>query len=175
MVVMRTPIFVRELADDERKALEEGLRSSDAFVLRRCQIVLASARGKRAPGIASDLGCSDDTVRNVIHMFNETGLEVLVRGSTRPHNLHVAFYRYDVERLRALLHQSPRNFGKPTSLWTLDLAAEVSSEQGLTATRVTDETIRATLVRMGVRWRRAKHWISSPDPEYTRKKSPVTG
>jgi hypothetical protein len=29
---------------------------------------------------------------------------------------------------------------------------------------------RATLARMGVRWPRAKHWITSPDPLYARKK-----
>ena len=37
------------------------------------------------------------------------------------------------ERLRTLLHQSPRNFGKSTSLWTLALAAEVAYAEGLTS------------------------------------------
>jgi len=32
--------------------------------------------------------------------------------------------------LRALLHQSPRPFGKDTSVWTLDLAAAVAYAQG---------------------------------------------
>ena len=73
------------------------------------------------------------------------------------------------------MHQSPRNFGKPTSLWTLPLAAEVSFDQGITATRVSGETIRATLARLGIRWRRAKQWITSPDPEYSRKKVLATG
>jgi hypothetical protein len=41
----------------------------------------------------------------------------------------------------------------------------------LTAWRVSDETIRATLARLGVRWQRAKTWISSPDPEYARQKA----
>ena len=36
---MKKPIFVRELTDDERQALEEGLRSSEAFALRRAQIL----------------------------------------------------------------------------------------------------------------------------------------
>ena len=39
---MRPPIFVRPLTDAERTALTMGLRSSDAFVLRRCQMLLAS-------------------------------------------------------------------------------------------------------------------------------------
>jgi hypothetical protein len=50
---MRPPIFVRPLSEVERSALEKGLRSADAFVLRRCQMLLASARGERAPRIAA--------------------------------------------------------------------------------------------------------------------------
>jgi len=77
--------------------------------------------------------------------------------------------------LWALLHRSPRAFGHPTSLWTLPLVAEVAVAEGLTPERVSGETIRATLARLGVRWRRAKHWITSPDPEYPRKKAGATG
>jgi hypothetical protein len=51
----------------------------------------------------------------------------------------------------------------------MDLAAEVSFEEGLIEGPVTGETIRATLARMGVRWERAKQWITSSDPEYARK------
>jgi hypothetical protein len=58
----------------------------------------------------------------------------------------------------------------------MEMAAEVSFEEGLTKERVSGETIRATtLARMGVRWRRAKHWITSPDPLYARKKGGATG
>jgi hypothetical protein len=74
-----------------------------------------------------------------------------------------------------MLHQSPRVLGKPTSVWTLELAATVSCERGLTDGRVSGETVRATLARLGVRWKRAKRWITSPDPQYVRKKTPVTG
>ena len=95
------------------------------------------------------------------------------RRSSRPHTIHAAFPAPHAESLQALLHQSPRTFDKPTSLWTLKLAAAVSFEQGLTSTRVTGETIRATLARLGVKWQRAKAWITSPDPEYVRKKAPA--
>jgi transposase len=171
---MRPPIFVRPLRDAEREPVRAGLRSSDAFVLRRCQILLASARGERAPAIAKHLGCDDQTVREAIHAFNARGVAALRPGSRKPTTIRAAFDLPGAERLRALLHQSPRAFGQPTSLWTLDLVAEVSFEQGLTATRVSDETIRLTLKRLGVRWQRAKHWITSPDPEYARKKVPAT-
>ena len=69
-----------------------------------------------------------------------------------------------------MLHQSPRKYGNDSSLWTLEMAAQASFEGGLSKRRVSGETIRATLARMGVRWQRAKRWISSPDPEYERKK-----
>jgi transposase len=115
-------------------------------------------------------------VRNAIHAFNEGGLEkALSKGSSRPRTIHPAFGSERAERLREMLHRSPREFGKPTSLWTLELAAEVSFEEGLTEGRVTGETVRATLERLGVRWLRAKRWIKSPDPQYDRKKGGVTG
>jgi transposase len=92
-------------------------------------------------------------------------------GSRRNRVIYSSFDTAGAEALRALLHQSPRLFDKPTSVWTLELAAEVAHERGLTAWRVSGETIRATLARLGVRWRRAKEWITSPDPEYVRKKA----
>lgn len=167
---MRRPVFVRPVTDDERQQLETGLRSPDAFVLRRCQILLGSARGEWAPRIAHSLGCSDQTVRTAIAAFNQSGLACLTRGSTVPHKTRRALQPEQADKLRAVLHQSPRLFGKPTSLWTLPLVAEVSFEQGLTATRVSGETIRASLARLGIRWRRAKQWLTSPDPAYARKK-----
>ena len=171
---MQAPLFVRPPTDAERQALAAGLRSADAFVLRRCQIVLASARGERVPATARALGCSEQAVRNAIHAFGRDGAAALTAGSPRPHTVRPAFDPPAAERLRALLHRSPRDFGRPTSLWTLELAAEVGFEQGLTATRVTGETVRATLARLGVRWRRAKLWITSPDPAYAQKNGAAT-
>jgi transposase len=174
---MREPIFVRTLSKNEREALEAGLRSSDAFVLRRCQILLASDRGENAYQIARSLGCNPQTARNAIHRFNDGGLqEAFRKGSSRPNTIHRAFDSERAERLREILHRSPRDFGKKTSLWTLELAAEASFEEGLTEERVSGETIRATLAReLGVRWQRAKRWITSPDPHYERKKGVATG
>lgn len=172
---MPNPIFVRTLTESECERLKAGLRSSDGFELRRCQIILASARGEHAIAIAQNVGCSDEAVRRVIKAFNLRGLQALKPGSRRPHKTQAAFSAKQAERLKELLHQSPRTFGKATSLWTCELAAEVSFEQELIQERVSGETIRATLQRMGVKWARAKHWITSPDPEYSRKKSVETG
>jgi transposase len=172
---MKPPIFVGELSKKEREALQAGLRSSDAFVLRRCQILLASSKGERPPRIAENLGCAPQTVRNAIHEFDERGLGALSPGSSRPTEVHAAFDEDAAEALREMLHRSPREFGKRTSLWTLEDAAQVSFEEDLTERRVSGETIRATLARLGVRWKRAKRWIESPDPEYARKKGLSSG
>ena len=123
-------MFVRALTADEQAALEAGLRSPDAFVLRRCQILLASARGKRAPASEADLGCDQDTVLHALHAFSALGLEALHKRSSRPHISHVAFDGQGVERLRALLHQSPRHVGRATDLWTRP-GPEESFGQGL--------------------------------------------
>ena len=92
---MQTPLFVRPPTEEERQTLAAGLRSADAFTLRRSQIVLASARGERVAAIARSLGC-------------------------------------------------------------------------------TAQTVRATLARLGLRWRRAKDWITSPDPAYAQKNGGAT-
>ena len=84
-------MYVRPLEDAERSQLVAGLRSSDALVHRRAQILLASARGEQAPQIARHLGCDAQTVRNAIAAFNARGLAALRKGSSRPHRFRVAF------------------------------------------------------------------------------------
>ena len=172
---MNLPLFVRPLTDEERAALRAGLRSPDAFTLRRCQVLLASADGLRPAQIAQRLGCASQSVRNAIRAFAAEGLDCLREKSHRPKSVRAEIDDVGCERLRALLHRSPRDFGKPTSLWTLDLAAEVALAEGITARRVSGETIRQALKRLGIGWRRAKTWITSPDPAYLRKKRRATG
>ncbi len=172
---MKLPIFIRSLTENERQEIQAGLRSSDAFVLRRCQILLASARGERAIAIAKHLSCDDQTVRNVIKGFNAAGLAVLHEGSSRPHRLHTSFSEEGLEQLQDLLHRRPSDFGKSRGMWTLELAAQVSFEQGIISVPVSDESVRRALKRLKTNWKRAKHWISSPDPLYLKKKQHEIG
>lgn len=171
---METPLSVRALTCEEQQHLQTYLRASDAFALRRAQIILASARGLSPKPICQQVGCSVQTVRNVIHAFNQHGVDCLSKQSNRPKSAHPVLDESKCERLKHLLHQSPRTFGKKTSVWTLALVAEVAQEQGLSEHTLSDETIRRALQRLQVGWKRAKHWISSPDPQYTLKKSGVT-
>ena len=172
---MKTPIYVRPLTSTESRQVEAARRSAHAFRMRRAQIVLASARGHSAKPIAHLVGCSVQTVRNVIRTFNADGLACLTKQSNRPKRARPTLDAARCEQLRQLLHQSPRTFGKPTGLWTLALAAQVCHEQGLTGRLMSDETMRRAIKRLGAHWKRAKHWITSPDPQYVRKKRGVIG
>src|SRR5437762_11512343 len=115
---MKAPLFVRTLSEEEQRTLTALLRSSDAFTMRRCQILLASSRGQRPSEIARNLGCASQTIRNAIKAFDTQGLNCLQAKSRRPKTVQPIIDQEKAEQLRAILHQSPRTFVKPTSVWT---------------------------------------------------------
>jgi transposase len=158
----------------ERQQLQAGLRSADAFTLRRCQILLASASGQAPALIARNLGCTAASVRNAIHAFGAEGPACLKEKSSRPKSARPLLDAVFDEPLRELLHRSPRACGQRRSTWTLGLVAQVCFEKGWTPRRLSIEAIRLAVKRLGVSWRRAKHWITSPDPAYARKKTRAT-
>ena len=175
---MKPPIFVRSLSQEEREALTAGLRSKDAFVMRRSQILVVSSRGESPPRIARSLGCGSQTVRNAIHTFNERGLDALTPGSSRPKRVHAAFDRRSAETLREMLHRSPREFGYDSSLWTLEMAAAAafakrdshrSASPGRPSPGHPGAPARGSMDAGQARW------ITSPDPLYERKKGGATG
>jgi transposase len=168
---MQPPLFIRPLTADERRQLEAARRTADACRVRRAQIVLASAQELSPKPIAQLVGCSVQTVRNVIHAFNTRGMAGLAKQSTRPKTVEAVLDAAHCDSLQHILHQSPRTYDKPTGVWTLALAAEVCYEQGVTERLLSDESIRRALQRLQTNWKRAKHWITSPDPHYARKKS----
>ena len=172
---MHPPIFVRELNDPERVRLEAALRASDAFTVRRAQIVSLSADGRRPREIACGLRCAVQTVRNGIRAFNATGVASLTATSSRPWSAAPVLGEVELERLRAILHQPPRAFGHARSTWTLASLARVAHAQGLSPTVLSGETIRQALLRLGVGRRRAKRRLTSPDPAYAQKNAAATG
>jgi transposase len=171
---MHTPRFLPPLTAAERATLDAGLRSAEAFTVRRCQMLLARAEGQHSTTMARHLRCHDQTVRNAMHAFHQRGLRTLQPTASRPHRPTAVFDTQRRERLRALLHQSPRLYGRSTSVWTLALAAEVSYAQGLTSRQLSGEAIRLALKRLGGRWKRAKPWITSPAPAYRSTKTGAT-
>src|SRR5690348_10604842 len=100
---MKAPISVRLLSEAEQEAIEAGLHSSNAFTLRRSQILLASHRGRCPSEIARNLSCASQTVRNAIHAFHEKGLVGLKEESSRPKTAQAQLNQERRERLKAIL------------------------------------------------------------------------
>jgi hypothetical protein len=166
---------VRALTAAERQALARGLKSADGFTVRRSQIVLASAAGDGPAAIGRAVGLTAQAVRDTIRAFHADGLGCLTRKPPVAKVPAAAWDRAHDADLKDLLHRRPREFGKATSLWTLALVAGVCHDKGWASRVLTAEGMRQVLKRLGVGWRRAKHWITSPDPDYAKKKRPGTG
>lgn len=170
------PLYARPLTEEERASLRQSLKANSGFSVRRAQMILKSAdEGLKVGDIAQELGCSDQTVREAIHAFHNEGLRCLNLKKAGRKDDQRAFDTAARMQLRELIRHSPRDYGHESSLWTLDLLAETSVQEGLVQTVITGETVRATLVAMGINWRRAKKRITSPDRHYERKKSGETG
>jgi hypothetical protein len=87
-------------------------------------------------------------VRDTIHDFNARGVNTLVAKSSRPRRTRDAFDERSAVALREVLHCSPREFGRQSSLWTLQMAAEVAFEEGIPKRLVSGQILRATLSRL---------------------------
>ncbi len=166
-------MFVRTLRAEEQSHLQAGLRCSEAFTMRRCQILLASSPGQRASEIAGNLGCATQTVRNAIHDFHAEGLQCLSKETSRPKSVPPLFDQSRCEALRELLHRSPRYFDKQSSIWNLESVTAVTydmSKSSLHGSSVAKPYVMPLGVSLDVGCKRAKHWITSPDPDYAAKK-----
>ncbi|MDQ0993806.1 hypothetical protein QFZ74_005034 [Streptomyces sp. V3I7] len=76
---MAEPVRVRRLTDQEGQRLQQMVRrgTTSSVRYRRAMMLLASAGGNRVPVIAQLVQADEDTVRDVIHRFNEIGLACL--------------------------------------------------------------------------------------------------
>src|SRR5512144_403684 len=112
-------MYLRPCSNQQRPRLESGLGARDGFELGRCQILLASARGERPAQIAAPVGCTAPTVRNTLRAYCADSAGCLRAHSTRPVHAAPLLDTVQCQQRRTMLHQSPRAFGKNTSLWTL--------------------------------------------------------
>jgi transposase len=163
------PVKVRRLTDPEGQKLQRIVRRGTMSTVRyrRAMIVLASAGGNTVPVIARLVAADEDTVREVIHRFNEIGLACLdpqwaggrprllspddedfvaQTATTRPAKLGRPFTRWSIRKLLAYLHHLP--------------------DRTITIGR---EALRALLHRHGITFQRTKTWKESPDPAFDAK------
>ena len=168
------PIFARKLTEEEHLTLQKDLHSSSSFTVRRCQILLSSAKGKRASQIAIELHCSDQTVRDTIRAFEREGLDCLTEKSHARHDEQSAFDEAGRRRLQEIIRLSPRQFGHETSVWTLALLGESCWQEKISSRPVNENNVGAVLREMGIGWRRAKKRIRSPDVHFEHRKKDGT-
>ncbi len=76
---MAESVRVRRVTDQEGWKLQQIVRrgSTSSVRYRRAMMLLASAGGNGVPVIAQLVQADEDTVRDVIHRFNEIGLACL--------------------------------------------------------------------------------------------------
>ena len=109
---MKACLYVRALSPAEQAGIEAGLRSPDAFTLRRGLILLASSREQRPKEIARNLSCVTQTVRNAIHPFEQKGLECLKQESSRPKPYKCSLIRQNVKPYEPWCTRIPESLEK---------------------------------------------------------------
>ncbi len=76
---MAKPVRARQLTDQEGQKLLQIVRRGkhESVRVRRAMIIMVSASGTTVTAIARLVAAHEDTVRDVIHAFNEKGLAAL--------------------------------------------------------------------------------------------------
>ncbi|WP_329911447.1 IS630 family transposase [Streptomyces sp. SP18BB07] len=162
---MAEPVRVRRLTDQEGQKLQQIVRrgSTSSVRYRRAMMLLASAGGNRVPVIAQLVQADEDTVRDVIHRFNEIGLACLDPqwAGGRPRLLNPD----DEDFVIRTATTRPTRLGQPFTRWSIrKLAAYLRKVHGR-AIRIGREALRCLLLRRGITFQRTKTWKESPDPD----------
>ncbi|GII57950.1 hypothetical protein Pth03_63390 [Planotetraspora thailandica] len=130
-------------------------------------MLLASAGGNTVPVIARLVAADEDTVRDVIHRFNEIGLACLNPqwAGGRPRLLSDDEEDFVVQTATT----RPAKLGQPFTRWSIrKLAAYLHHLPGQTL-RIGREALRALLTRRGITFQRTTTWKESPDPDFDAK------
>jgi transposase len=163
--VVAEPVKARRLTDQEGQKLQRIVRrgSTSTVRYRRAMIILASTSGNRVSVIAQLVQADEDTVRDVIHRFNEIGMACLDPqwAGGRPRLLTPDQEDFVV----ATAITRPAKLGQPFTRWSIrKLAAYLGATAGQVI-RIGREALRCLLARRGVSFQRTKTWKESTDPD----------
>ncbi|WP_369394572.1 transposase [Streptomyces sp. CG1] len=116
---MAKPLRARRLTDEEGGALLRIVwRGRNGTIkVRRVVIIMASASGNTNEAIAALVAADPDPVRDVIHAFNERGLDCLDPkwAGGRPRRITADDEAYIV----GISQKRPRKLGMPFTRWSL--------------------------------------------------------
>src|SRR5258705_6360809 len=121
---MAEPVRARRLTDQEGQRLQQIVRRGkhESVRVRRAMIIMASASGTLVPAIARLVAADEDTVRDVIHAFNQKGLAALDPqwAGGRPRLISDE----DIEVIVAAATTRPEKLGQPFTRWSLRKLAD---------------------------------------------------
>jgi transposase len=162
---MAEPVRARRLTDQEGRRLQQIVRRGKhgSIRVRRAVIIMASASGTPVPAIARLVAADEDTVRDVIHLFNAKGLAALDPrwAGGRPRRIGDD----DVEVIVMAASTRPEKLGLPFTHWSLrKLAAYLASHPGRPV-RAGRERLRQILHARGITFQRTRTWKESTDPD----------
>lgn len=156
----------REIAAEALGELRQARGRTSPEVRFRVEIVLAFFEGASYKEIQGRYRTSSRTIAKWIERYRTEGLPGL-RDRPKPGREPVCRTAL-LQWLPEVVHQSPRLHGFEQDRWTLETLRLLCTQQtGLEPSR---ESVRRALHRFGQSWKRAKHAITSPDPEYEAKR-----
>src|SRR5918994_7098139 len=121
---MPEPVRARRLTDEEGRRLQQIVRRGKhgTIRVRRALIIMASASGTPVPAIARLVAAHEDTVRDVIHAFNEIGLRALDPNwaGGRPRRISTD----DEQFIVATATGRPTKVGRPFTRWSIRKLAD---------------------------------------------------
>jgi len=160
----RPAVRARRLADDEGQALLRIVRrgNTDTVRYRRAIMVMASASGTPVPAIARLVAAHGDTVRDVIHRFNDLGLPALEPhwAGGRPRLSSPE----EESHLIATAKTRPKILGCPFTHWSIRKLAAYLADNPVRIVHISRERLRRLLLAHDISFQRTRTWKESTDP-----------
>jgi len=158
------PVRARRLTDQEGSRLQQIVRRGKhgSIRVRRAMMIMASASGTPVSAIARLVAADEDTVRDVIHLFNQTGLAALDPrwAGGRPRLIN----NDDVQIIVMAATTRPEKLGLPFTRWSLrKLVAYLAGAPA--PVRIGRERLRQILHARGISFQRTRTWKESADPD----------
>ena len=162
---MAEPVRARRLTDQEGSRLQQVVRRGKhgSVRVRRAMIIMASASGTPVSAIARLVAADEDTVRDVIHLFNAKGLAALDPqwAGGRPRRISDDDIQLIVEAATA----RPEKLGLPFTCWSLRKLAAYLASHPQRPVRIGRERLRQVLHARGISFQRTRTWKESADPD----------
>jgi transposase len=157
------------LTDQEGQRLTQIVRRGrgNPIRVRRATIILASSSGTPVSAIARLVAADEDTVRDVIHAFNERGLAALDPrwAGGRPRLIR----EEDVAFIVATATTRPETLGRPFTRWSVRKLCGYLRRNDRRVVRVSRERLRQILRDAKISFQRTRTWKESRDPDKDRK------